>query len=1229
MKIFRIVVVFTMISTLLLSVAGVEAQGPTPGRESAPTPTANAGYDPVAELLPPEGSNFSVRAVEAMGDYAYVLTREGTLYTYDISELPTTPPTDGILVGLSQPVDSLSVGYGGGLLRNGEQLYIWGTGGAAVATLADKASPKIAEAITQDHLINMVLDNDLLIGVGQGHVTAYDISDPAQPQMAFTEELGADNTGYSAARFDDILLIGQFGSGGQGTTGIVSFEITAPDTMKYLGTNTTQEAPYHLRAFDTTRVVACNSGSTVLYDYTYPDDPAQRATFQTSARVCARNGEHIVTNGDVLQPMEDYLLFVDDFTPEFGQIDGFPYGSAVEKPFIFLAQSPRVLILLGPEPLTSSSARQAPRVDGRVSVGEWKLNDALELEHGFVAARNDATHLYLLVDMLGDGQPDAGDEVSISFDVDKDGQVTPKVDVNYYVDPKTGNLRHRYYDVEGFYPDQTEYRSSRAQAYGCSPVDGSLRYDLKQGIACDEHVVWELAIALSEIGAQPGESVHMGLGVASGAPEFTDTVPANFPYNLHNFLEVELVDPVIILPPADTRSAMPFEGNPIEVTQAVQTRDNALSLVAEKDTVARVYLDNNDGSSTFMTVYLYGKRGGVDLPGSPLVTHLNVPTVVNRNDLNDTANFSLPASWVTSGSVEFRARAKRWLGAETTSGATTLAFQTREEPIVWTIPVNQGSAGSPNLLPAGDIADSKSFMETLYPVPDITFVDKPWTALGANMPHDDALIDELNDYHGTAVLAWIFGLIFTGESPFDLPDQILGFTPTSDGLSDPTWYNNGNGYVSFAGDINDGDLIMAHEINHNLDRSNNGTWGRHNGGCGSSGPDPNWPYANDDVNEVGFDTRLPWVNGVVSDRRTVITTDYPDFMSYCTDVNLPGSWISPYRWTNLFNVFAPPTTLADATDAPNPATRRALALAQTIEEVMYISGHVKREGGGELDPIVVQDGFPTPDPTGSEYVIEIRDGGGNLLDSLSFDVVFESIEGEPLDEVYFNFHVPTPEGVASIQLKQGTTLLDEITVSAHAPQVTILEPNGGELWEDTGTVQWEATDDDGDTLSFNLLYSPDDGATWYPIASDVMGNELTVDAGLLVGSMQGKIRIVASDGYNTTTADSTGNFTVANRPPNVSITAPKVGARFADGDFVSLAGEAQDPEDGALPEANYTWTVDDELVASGSKGSVVLEDGFHTVELTVVDEDGNATTLSRRVVVGNAGMVYLPLTVKP
>ncbi|MCS6776050.1 MAG: hypothetical protein NZ557_05870 [Chthonomonadaceae bacterium] len=50
-----------------------------------------------------------------------------------------------------------------------------------------------------------------------------------------------------------------------------------------------------------------------------------------------------------------------------------------------------------------------------------------------------------------------------------------------------------------------------------------------------------------------------------------------------------------------------------------------------------------------------------------------------------------------------------------------------------------------------------------------------------------------------------------------------------------------------------------------------------------------------------------------------------------------------------------------------------------------------------------------------------------------------------------------------------------------APRVTFQSPAGGERWARSQTLRWNATDPDGDTLTYQLFYSSDMGATWHSL----------------------------------------------------------------------------------------------------------------------------------------------------
>jgi hypothetical protein len=539
--------------------------------------------------------------------------------------------------------------------------------------------------------------------------------------------------------------------------------------------------------------------------------------------------------------------------------------------------------------LASRFTRKPPRLDGQVGWGEWEGANVFSFEHGFVAAMNDDTRLYLLIDVLGQTSDDPQDYFWVSFDVDRDGAITPRKDLNFTLDADTRSLRYQQYLGPGEWSSLfPETDSGKGQAFNSFLADQSTRVDFPKSVVTSRHRVWELGIDLAEIGAQPGGQARLGLRIASPRLQFIDEVPAGFSRDFKSLIPVDLARFVLPIPVGDSNAVISLASNPLEVTQAIQNRFNTLPLVQDKTTVARLYL-NVSGTTQAqpLWVYLYGKRGGIDLPGSPLTKLVTVPTSVNRTHLADTPWFVLPASW-GSGTVEFKVKFRTTFGAQTTSGPINLTFTPKVVPTFWVVPINTGSASSPVLASDAEILSQQSYLETVYPLADVTFVRKSWTAVGPTTVANT--IAGLRTYYNTAVVAWIFGLLFTGSSPFDLPMQIYGLTPSGGGISDPVWCG-GFGYVARGYRGSSLEATMAHEINHNLDRDPAGTWGHHTPfGCGATGPDPSWPYANANIQEVGFDTRSP------IDADHVVPQNFPDVMSYCQSGALPTKWVSPYRW---------------------------------------------------------------------------------------------------------------------------------------------------------------------------------------------------------------------------------------------------------------------------------------------------------------------------------------------
>ena len=870
--------------------------------------------------------------------------------------------------------------------------------------------------------------------------------------------------------------------------------------------------------------------------------------------------------------------------------------------------------------VNSPYAATPPVLDGSLGFGEWNMPGQIPFHDGFISVTNDNTRLYVLLDVTNATTLDANDYFYLTFDKNRNSVIDPNVDVNYGT--VRTNIRYQFYLGANTWTgvNPTTY-SARAQGFGCFWPDGSYQlvsfFPLR--LSCSQHRVWELAIDLSEINAFAGGTARMGVRIAGQKPAYSDDVPSGFTANFSSLTTINLAPPPFVSV-APLQGAVPaFETNPIEITQAIQTRDNHEPLVANKATVARVYtITGNVPSGETVNTYLYGTVAGVDLPGSPMLVQQRAPTVINRLTLNDTANFMLPPAWI-SGSVSFQARAlDSNLNAASTTSQTINYTNTRTLNI-WIVPVNTGSVASPVVPSQAEIERQKSYLRTIYPVASVNFVQKPWTVLGV-VTGDP--IPNLNNYYNSVALGYILTCIFTGTCPsYPLPDQVYGMTPSGGGISDPIWLG-GEGIVArgFQGTSLEG--TMAHEINHNLDKDPSGTWGHHTPfGCGATGPDPTWPYANSNINEVGFDTRLPWSTS--STQKTVIPSTVPDIMGYCQSGILPTKWISPYRWENLLN-HATLTTLAALTK---------IDLASAATPVYYLSGKLSLSGriiSGKLDPIWQLPSPSSPnasDPNGN-FAIRFLNNGQTVSEFM-FKAAFISDPEEPSNTIYFNFKLPLIVGspvssVELVNLSNGATL-DTINAGSAPLTVDISAPAAAASWSGAQSLQW-GTSNDAALDTFNVLFSSDGGINWDTLASGLNGvNGLAIDTRTLPNTSTALLKVVASDGYNTGEATS-GQFTInnPNPKPSVQITAPLTNFSTTPTNSVLLEGSGNDPTDGPLADDHLYWYEGTTLMGNGGHLVVALPAGLHKLTLKGINTGGQSASASISILVGLDKQVFLP-----
>lgn len=541
----------------------------------------------------------------------------------------------------------------------------------------------------------------------------------------------------------------------------------------------------------------------------------------------------------------------------------------------------------------------------------------------------------------------------------------------------------------------------------------------------------------------------------------------------------------------------------------------------------------------------------------------------------------------------------------------------------------QGDTAALNWATQGGAA---RFLERILPVPDggIRYVLRSgvldWSgALDTNGQH--GLIRLLNTQ-------WIMDQIFRG--PYNNADHVYGWLPGPGvfGHADMPAYPHAGGLgivgigtpiggisVDFPGA---GARTFVHEILHTYNLFHTNT----PDGCDSTDPNTNWPYADSTIQEVGFNPDTG---------RVYRPDEYADPLSYCR-----WRWVSPYTWSYMFQQLAPPTartvvspfaTRVGLQVQPNPAPKALLVMA-TIYNPEHPDYDPRQPG--DLGRMYLVESQRIILPQGKDYAVQLR-RGNTVLSQVTFDVSFASEYGDALSahrqnpeqgpgDDFFGpqrwaivpIVLPWDERADTVALVKGNTVLDLRPLSARAPQVTFVNPRENTTWPagSRQVLRWQGSDPDGDTLTYTLQYSKDDGRTWETIAIDLTKPEYELDVDTFAGG-EGRFRVIATDGIRTAMAIS-ARVMISDKPPLVVISNPAANTAVRPGQLLVLQGLATDLEDGPLAEDALKWYSDrDGFLGTGATlPKNDLSPGWHTIRLVVTDSAGQEGEARVRVFVG-------------
>ncbi len=681
----------------------------------------------------------------------------------------------------------------------------------------------------------------------------------------------------------------------------------------------------------------------------------------------------------------------------------------------------------------------------------------------------------------------------------------------------------------------------------------------------------------------------------------------------------------------------------MEVTQGIQNNTNSVLLIKGRRTFVRVFVKSAGTSVPGVTATLSSPSLGLGplLPVNTTGTKITVRPTPDPNAIEQSFLFELPWSWVSGSTVNLQANVNPY--------RLPLEPDYNDNQVSVTLPLNNSPTLSVEFFRLNytindityrpriseDVLRTYSWIMRAYPIAGTVggnFKPRLWdvdggTKLGDLVRRVDPVCTEIYDDEDDDVAlcasyvtntwlwsyridtlmgklnvglnpnAFYYGMISDASNNFPRGQARYDFTSVGPTGTPGEFFGLGGSWDT---DGTYADWYAAHEIGHSLGRahpiagSDNPATEDVFENCRHSRSDLNFPYGNTTTARApigvrGFDAGdAPF--GIA--RAVLPANTWNDVMSYCVN-----QWISDYTYTAMYNFMqANPSQMAPNQENNQPQVGDWLAVSGVINPAIPEGAFslLKR-----LDSVI-----NTPVVTPGAYRIRLFGAAMNQLSSQDFVATqFEESKG-----LSFALVVPFVSGARFIELSQvrdGLVLALE-PISANPPVVSNVALQGApNPVNGVVTLTWIASDPDNDPLSFDVLYSVDNGASFQPAAAGIPTTSMQLDTSVLGGSTTARLRVVASDGVHTASADS-APFSMASKPPTPYILDPEDGKTVEYGQLVNFSGLALDAQDSLVPNASLQWlNASGAVLATGAAfSSDTLPVGANLIRLRATNSKG-------------------------
>ena len=488
------------------------------------------------------------------------------------------------------------------------------------------------------------------------------------------------------------------------------------------------------------------------------------------------------------------------------------------------------------------------------------------------------------------------------------------------------------------------------------------------------------------------------------------------------------------------------------LTQSTQTLDNAVSIVAGKNGLIRVFVLANAANTAMPTVRITLKNNGIAVLGYPKILPapgFSVPLALDEATAASSWNLPVPGTDLTTplGSgyslVAEVDPAGAVAEADETNNSLTVLLRGTTVPIFKTtlFPVVLASGTSDVTAADKDVWVTR--LAKMYPVASVDVaVGATFTGSVSTLSSDGTgwskLLSDLATKHQAdgASDRYYFGALKVG---YTSGVAGLGYVPSSSSSAfasrtalgwDKTGYQDGGNFPE----------VFAHETGHNMGRSHSPC--PTTGSNVPSSVDPDYPYPGGFIGVWGYDTELNELQSPLSNK---------DIMAYCSP-----NWVSDYTYQKILDFRGGTGGFLHAAAEDTP-------LAQPLSsprECLLVRGLVHEDGDVELLPSFRTRALPTPSPTTGDYSLACLDAQGATLFSTPLDLL--EIGCSPAGhERHFLVALPLDasilDAISSLSVLRGGQAVNGLRGLSKAAALAAPTPEFRRLTPDQVQLRWDAT----------------------------------------------------------------------------------------------------------------------------------------------------------------------------